>query len=293
MDSEITPSTTTQTTQDEPGVSQPPSVEKNKHALPVIALLIVFIGLGSLALWYFQSASKKSEALVSKSEPSIGIIPQKIIVGTDPTYPSMEYKEDDILMGYDIDLATFIGRELGAQIEFKDIVFDDLFPALEKEEIDMIISTVTVTDERKQKYDFSKPYLQGGQVILTQTANNTITSTADLKGKKIGVQRGTTNETEALRYTSDDLVIRYPDFVEATTALVNQDVDAVLADLPGAKGITDANPILKIASDPFTNEHYAIVFRKGDPRIKEVNEALSALKVKGILTDLRQKWLNQ
>lgn len=298
MDAQLTPAEPVLSTENisvtsPPSLNETPFVNKSKNILPIIGLLIISIGLGFLALWYYQHESKKNIVQAANPQPTIVISPQKIIVGTDPTYPPMEYTEDNQLRGYDIDLANFIGKEVGAQIEFKNIVFDNLFTSLDTKNIDMIISTVTVTGERKKKYDFATPYLQGGQVILTQKTNSTIASTADLKGKKVAVQKGTTIESEALKYTTDQLVIRYPDFVQATAALVKGDVDAIFADLPGAKGITDTNPTLKIASDPFTDEYYAIVFRKGDPKIKEINEALSSLKVKGILTDLKQKWLDQ
>lgn len=273
----------------------PPNAPTNKFKkfLPLIALFILIIGLGFLALWYFQSEkTPKSSTAVASATPTFDTLPETIIVGTDPTYPPMESLENNVMVGYDIDLANFIGKELGVQIKFKNIVFDDLFSALDKKEINVIISTMTITEERKKKYDFSEPYLQGGQVILTKKDNTTIKSTADLKGKKIAVQRGTTIETEALKYTSDDLVIRYPDFVQATTALVSGTVDAIFVDLPGAKGIITANPSLKIASDPFNEEYYAVVFRKDDPCIPQINKALASLKVKGILADLKQEWLD-
>ena len=113
-----------------------------------------------------------------------------------------------------------------------------------------------------------------------------------LKGKKIAVQQGTTNEQSALKFTSPNLVIRYPDFVQATKALVDGQVDAIFSDLSGAKGIVTKNPTLKIASDPFTNEYYGIVFKKGNPEVKQINKALDSIRIKGILTDLKQKWLD-
>src|SRR5258706_557820 len=117
----------------------------------------------------------------------------------------------------------------------------------------------------------------------------TITSAESLQGKKIAVQQGTTSEQEALKHTSANLVIRYADFEQATKALVDGKADAILSDLPGAKGIVTANPTLKIASDPLTNEYYGIVFRKGDKNIQKINEILSSLRTKGVLTDLKQK----
>lgn len=262
--------------------------------LPLSIILIVLFIAGVLfAAWYFQTKIQKTNTLISEPNPPTTIAPlKKLIVGTDPTLQPMEYMENGKLLGYDIDLAYFIAKELGIEVEFKNILFDNIFTALDQKQIDMIISAVTITPDRQRKYDFSDQYLNAGQVIITRKDNTSIKSTADLRGKKIATQKGTTNEDSAIKYTSDNLVIRYPDFEQATKALVDGKVDALFTDLPNAKGITVANPTLKISSDPFTNEYYGIVFRKGDPIVKQINQELDSIRVKGFLTDLKQKWLD-
>jgi ABC-type amino acid transport substrate-binding protein len=272
--------------------SNPPSHKKGL-SLPLVSLLLFFaLVIGGLAVWLYMNTQTTQKESVVNVTPSAPAKAKKLVVGTDATLPPMEFVEDGTYLGYDIDLTNALAQELNTEIEFKQIVFDDLFTALENKEIDMIISAVTITDERKLKYDFSEPYLNAGQVIITKKDNMTIKTTSDLKGKRIAVQAGTTNETQALLYTSPELVMRYPDYVQATKALVDGKVDALFNDLPGGKGNTNENPTLKIASDPFTNEYYGIVFRKGDPDAKTINEALASIRVKGILTDLKQKWLD-
>lgn len=258
-----------------------------------LILIILFIGGLLFAGLFFQKQIQKTNPFNSEPKHTNAVsLPDKLIVGTDPTLKPMEYSEDTKLLGYDIDLANLIGKELGVPVEFKNVVFDNIFTSLDQKDIDMIVSAVTITQERQLKYDFSDPYLNAGQVILTQKDNNSIKSTADLQGKRIATQKGTTNEASALKYTSDNLVIRFPDFEQATKALVDGKADALFTDLPSAKGITLANPTLKIASDPFTDEYYGIVFRKGDPMAKSINQALESIRVKGFLTDLKQKWLD-
>lgn len=256
-----------------------------------IAVLLFLIGI-VFAIWYFQSELLRTIGGTDQVLLPTRIPAKVVIVGTDPTYPPMEYIEDGKMTGYDIDIAVHVLNELGMRSEFKNILFDDLFSALEQKQIDMIISTVTINEERKQKYDFSDPYLNAGQVIITRKDTADIVSTADLNGKKIGVQTGTTIETEALKYTEDQLVVRYTDFDETIQALINGDVHAIFTDLPNAKGLVLQNPELKIASDPFTDDYYGIVFRKGDPLVKRVNSALESLRIKGVLADLKQKWLD-
>jgi ABC-type amino acid transport substrate-binding protein len=274
----------------------PPAPESQKKSPKLLYFLIFFIllflsGL-AFAIWYFQSQLQQQTAATNAAPQVAETQIEKLVVGTDPTYEPMEYMENNTMVGYDIDLANLLGQELGAKVEIKNITFDSLFPSLESKEIDVIISAVTITDERKQKYDFSKEYLNAGQVIITAKTDTTISSPENLRGKRIAVQRGTTNETEALKYTDPALVVRSDDFEQATKALVEGQADAMFTDLPNAKGIIVANPTLKIASDPFVNQYYGIVLRKGDLRLKEVNAALESLRVKGILTELKQKWLD-
>ena len=122
----------------------------------------------------------------------------------------MEFTQSGKMVGYDIDLANLLAKQLGIEVKFKNITFDNLFPALEQHQIDMIISAVTITPERQKKYTFSESYLNAGQVIITQKANTIIKAPSDLRGKKIGVQQGTTDESQAIKYTANNLVIRFP-----------------------------------------------------------------------------------
>jgi polar amino acid transport system substrate-binding protein len=272
---------------------QPPHHHRGIPILLMILLLIfAFFGGLLIATWYFQNQLQKVSPIASVT-PTPTTSPKPIVIGTDPTFKPMEFADKDGgLVGYDIDLGYRIGDELGVKTEYKNVPWDDLFNALDAKKVDMVISSVTITDERKKKYDFSEPYLNAGQVIITLKTNNSIASASALMGKKIAIQENTTNEQEALKHTDPSLVIRYPDYQQATQALVNGQADAILSDLPAAKGIIDSNPTLKIASDPFTNEYYGIVFRKVDPRVKEINKVLNTLKTQGVLTDLKQKWLD-
>jgi ABC-type amino acid transport substrate-binding protein len=130
-------------------------------------------------------------------------------------------------------------------------------------------------------------------VIITRKDTQAIETTKDLAGKKIAVQKGTTNEEQAKTFTQPNLVLTYDNFEEATNALLTASADAIFSDLTGAKGIIGKNPSLRVASDPFTNEEYGIVFRKGeDDLVTEINTILKGLRQQGVLTYLRQKWLD-
>jgi len=259
-----------------------------------ISLVIILMLLGGFTFIYlylnFQSQRDYTKTL--EVVPSAVTEPKKLVIGIDATLEPMEFIENGKMEGYDVDLGNNLAKEMHADIEFRNIIFDDIFNALDQRQINMIISAVTLTKEREQKYDFSNEYLNAGQVIIVKRNNKAIHGVKDLKGKKIATQAGTTNEQEVDKYTSDDLVLRYPDFVQATQALINGNADAIFTDFPNAKGIIFQNPNLKMVGEPFTKEYYGIVFVKGDPSVMQVNNALASLRKKGVLADLEKKWLH-
>ena len=274
-----------------PPTSKPIS---SNFKFPIIMILLIIAFLGGLALsaWYFQSQLQKMN-LVKPEVKTVEAQPKILIIGTDATDPPMEYvNKEGGLVGYDIDLGYRIANEIGIKAEFKNIKWDNIFNDLLSKKIDMIICSVTITDERKQKYAFSTPYINVGQVLVSRI-NNPVTSISELKGKKISVQKGTTNEKEALKLTSPDFVLSYDDITDAAKMLSEGNSDVMISDLVLAKGFMSKYSNIKITSDPFTNEYYGVVLRKEDTALlKKVNDALSVLRTNGILTNLKQKWLD-
>ncbi len=270
--------------------------EQPKIAKSTLLLTVVAISLG-IVIVVLATMTVLSQKINEKTPegPNVQRIIDKgtIVVGTDGTFLPMEFlDENGNLTGYDVELANKIAETIGIKAQVISYPWDDLFSKLLTDEVDLVISSVTITDERKLIYDFSTSYISAGQVIITQRTDDSINSTANLAGKKIGVQAGTTNETEALKYTTDDLVVRYADYNIAATALVAGEIDAIFSDLPGAKGLINDNPTLKISSDPFTEENYGVVIKKGAPDlVAKINEALNLLRQQGYLQYLQQKWL--
>lgn len=263
-------------------------------SLSVVALLVLSL-FGTL-FYSFQVSRNELNTMRTDAAPkktaAVSPVADHITIGTDATFPPMEFVDPQgNLVGYDIDLGNKLATTMNAKVTFKNIPWDNLFAALENKEVDMILSSVTITEERRLKYLFSEPYLNAGQVIVTRKTDSLISAVDNLKGKRVGVQKGTTNETEARKYTDTNLVLSYADFEEAANALTSNKIDAIIADLAGAKGIIDKHPALKISSDPFTSEYYGVVLNKENVQLTgRVNEALSKLQQQGILTDLKHNW---
>jgi polar amino acid transport system substrate-binding protein len=269
--------------------------KKSRSLIPIIIGLIVLLIAGlAFAFYYFNvKLSQQNVTKVPVGPTAMPFVPIKNLkIGTDATYPPMETQDaKGMLSGYDIDLGTQLAKELGGKAEFKNIAWDDVFKALEEKKIDVIISSVTITDERKKQYLFSSPYINAGQVILTKKDNVKIATVADLVNKKVGVQKDTTSEKEAVKYADAKMITGYADYDLAAKDLVNGKLDAVIIDLTAGKGLVDKYRGLKIASDSFTNEYYGIVLRKDDVALQSrINQAISTLHERGVLDDIKQKW---
>ncbi len=257
-------------------------------------LILIVLVAGGIYYW-LQKTPNSNTALTQNIQPtpSVPSIKEQLVIGTDATFPPMEmFDGSNNLVGYDIDLGNKIGEKLNTKVEFKNIPWDQLFTSLESGDVDMVISGVTINDERKQTYDFSEPYLNNGQVVIVQRINQDINSVNDLQGKKIAVQKGTTNEEQAYNYTDKQLVLAVDNFIQATELLVDGTANAVFSDLAGAKGIINDHPELKIVGEPFTSEYYGIMFAKGNQDlVSKVNDTLDNLRQEGVLVFLKQKWL--
>lgn len=260
-----------------------------------LAFLIIILLLVTSAMLYLPVFLEMQTTPTPTPQPNVDRIMNngRIVIGTDATYPPMEsYDETGNLEGYDIDLAEKITEKLGVTARIENTPWDTIFDRLQDGTIDIIISAVTINADREALYAFSLPYLNAGQVIITQKSNSTITSTQDLSGKKIAVQTATTNAEEALKYTDPSLVLLYPDYEQATQALVTGEADAIFSDLTNAKGIVQEFPTLKIASAPFTNDYYGIVMRKDElDLVNKINEVLNSLRQEGYLVFLQRQWL--
>lgn len=283
-----------------PPPATPPHAKGLSMGIQIALLVMLFVGglAAGLAFFYQKNATTtniQAAAEIADARPTLDRIKSsgKIVFGTDATYAPMEYPDENgNLIGYDIDLANRIGEKLNLKVEYKVILFDDIFQELEDKKIDAIISSVSITDERKAKYAFSDPYLNAGQVIIARTDNTDIKTTADLRGRRIAIQSNTTGEPEARKFTEPENIMLFEDSILATEAVVSGRADVVFLDLTNAKSMTSTHPNLKIVSDPFTNEEYGIVMRRGeDDLTNEINGALNSLRQQGVLVLLKQKWL--
>jgi polar amino acid transport system substrate-binding protein len=218
-------------------------------------------------------------------------------VGAETTFPPFEFQDETSkeYVGFDIDLAKAIGKQMGYEVQIQNIGFDGLIPALDAGNIDLIASAMSITDERAKKVNFSKPYYKSGLSIVVQSSNNTIHSFKDLEGKKIAVQIGTTSAEEARKITNAQ-VREFNSNSEAYMELKNGGVDAVVNDLPvnsyylTKTGGKDAKLVGEVANA----EDYGLATAKKNTELNEkINKALDELKKNGEYDKIYVKWFGK
>jgi len=219
---------------------------------------------------------------------------KKVIVATDATWAPFEFVDEKTkaIVGFDIDLMNAIAKEAGFQVEYKNVPFDPLLAGMASGQYDAAISSITITEERKKNMLFSDPYFAAGQLVVVQSSNTTIKSQADLKGKKVGAQVGTTGAEEAQNLGA--VLKTYDDIGSAYLDLVNGQIEAVVADNPLAIGyVRKYEGKLKAVGQPFTNEQYGIAVKKGNEKLlADINRGLKAVQDKGLIKEYEQKWMS-
>ncbi len=157
--------------------------------------------------------------------------PNPFRVATEATFPPFEFQQGGQLTGFDIDLMRAIGKEANLNIDFRNLPFDGIIPALQARTVEAAISGMTITAERAQAISFSRPYFRAGLAIAVREDNKTIKNFEDLKGKRIAVQIGTTGALEATKIPGAT-VSQFDSAALALQELINGRVEAVVNDKP-------------------------------------------------------------
>ena len=177
------------------------------------------------------------------------------------------------------------------KLEISDIAFDAIIPAVQSGKADFGAAGMTMNEDRLKNVDFSDSYATSVQSVIV-TEDSTISSIDDLKGKKVGVQQGTTGDL----YSTDDLgeksVERFPKGADAVQALQAGKVDAVIIDKNPAEVFVSQNKGLKLLDSAYAEEDYAICVKKGNTELVEkINAALKKLKDNGKLEEITAKYI--
>lgn len=253
-----------------------------RRFLKTSSLLIA--GLVLAACGKQEAAAPAAPAASAAAAPP----PAKVyVVGTDAAYAPFESQnEKGEIVGFDIDVVAAVAKKAGIEVKFVNTPWEGIFNNLAQGDRDLLVSAITITDERKQTMDFSAPYFDAQQLIAVK-ADSKVAKFDDLKKLKVGVQTGTTGDevvTKLLGKTSTD-VKRFESTPLALKELESGGVDAVVAD----NGVVihyvanNTGAQFKTVSDAsFTPEQYGIAVKKGNAELLEkINKGLADIKADG------------
>jgi polar amino acid transport system substrate-binding protein len=218
-----------------------------------------------------------------------------VVVGTESTYPPYEFRdENNELKGFDIDLMEAIADKAGFKIEWQDMPFDSLIPALISNKIDIIAAGLSATPERAERVAFSIPYEISLSTFIVKKGNDSIKAVEDLKGKTVTAQLGTVQETYS-KGLEDVHVKAFQKFDDCVREVALGRADATLMDKPVALKFVkqkDFEGKVQIAFDQeITGAGKALAMNLGEEKlIAAVNKALEKMEQTGELQELKEKW---
>ena len=219
-------------------------------------------------------------------------------VGTDDTYPPMEFKnEKNDTVGFDIDLAQEIGKRLGKKVEIVSNDWAGIFRALETDKFDCIISSTSITDERLERYEMTEAYIANAQVIVVPPDDDTIKEPKDLAGKKVGVQIETTASESAEKFQKE-IPFDYREYDQVIQPFQDMKagrLDAIIVDEVVARYyVTQDQKSYKVTGARLTNEPIGIVIKKGNTQLRDsIQKAIDDMRKDGTLKKISEKWFGE
>jgi ABC-type amino acid transport substrate-binding protein len=252
-----------------------------KLTLLIASLALIFVQCGKSKVTHDAFAAMQKNKMVR--------------IATDPVNVPFEFGMGTGVQGFDVDLGAEIAKDLGFPVKWVKVSFDRIFELLKNGEVEMIISTVGITEERKKELAFSDPYFDGGDTIARRRDNMAIKDLASLTGKQVGVQSERTGDMfmTAQKTAPNVTLTRFKTLDDALGGLNRGEFDAVVGDQP----IITYSIYKSYATNLITTgvelapNQYAVVLRPEETKLREmVNTTIARLKNSGELDRSREKW---
>ncbi|MHB8062733.1 MAG: ABC transporter substrate-binding protein [Ruminiclostridium sp.] len=221
----------------------------------------------------------------------------KLVVGLSADYAPYEYHTlidgKDTIIGFDISIAQEIAKDLGVQLEIVDMGFEGLLAALNSNKADIVISGMNPDETRRKSVDFSKIYYEAKQGVLVRNENKgSIKSIADLSGKKVGAQLGTTQEGIAKEQMKGSSLVSLSKIPDLVMELKNKKIDALVVELPVANGYIKNNDDLALSDISVEEESGGVavaVKKNNSDLVKLIDKTLDRLMTNGSIDKFVQE----
>jgi len=257
-----------------------------------------WLAAGLLSAMVLAGCGKKEEPAPVAAAPE-PVVANAIVIGLDDNFPPMGFRNDkNELVGFDIDLAKEAGKRLGVEVTFKPIDWNAKEAELNGRRIDVLWNGLTITEERKANILFTKPYLENRQIIIV-TDKSPITTKAQLNGKVVGVQEGSSAvdavEKDTATAKSIKELKKFGDNVAALMDLSAGRLDALVVDEIVGRYYTTKKPgEYRVLEDNFGTEDYGVGTRKDDTELAaKLDKALDDMKADGAAAKISTDWFGK
>lgn len=249
----------------------------------LVSIVLVIVGLLAVGSMFMGSGQNED----------------KLIIGMSGGYkPYTFIDEKGELTGFDVEVWNEIGKRINRDVEFETSEFSGLFGMLDTGKITTIANQITVTEQRQEKYDFSKPYVFYGAQLVVASDNDEIVDLQSLKGKKVGVSLGSNYEQMINDFdvNNEIEVITYESYLGSLQDVAVGRIDAVLNDrLAGMTMIKESGLAIKFGGEPVEMLFNAFPFVKSEENVAlllEVDTAIEAMRADGTLENISKKWFD-
>lgn len=260
------------------------------------AVLTQFKGDGTLdelnGRWVADGPDYYRTVQIAEAEGKNGVLK----VALSPDVPPICFVQDGENVGINVELVKRIARELDMTVEFIDMDFDALLPAIQSGKVDLALSDINATEERRKLVDFTQFYFSNPQVLVTR--QETVSDTGapqyaalnQLSGKVVSCHTGSIEDILINRVVPDVTYSYFNSRTDMLSALENGKVEAMPADEPVAKLAVAQYSALTILPEQIVEDHYGVALQKNSPLTAQVNEAIARLKADGTLEAMKKKW---
>lgn len=266
-------------------------MKKNWKTLMLMGTMV--LGMSLFAAGCGSSSTTSADA--GSGSGSANATEKTYVVGTDASYAPFESMNGEKIEGFDMDVLSAVADAGGFKVSYQNTPWDGIFLTLKNNDRDIVASAVTITDERKKELDFSDPYFEATQMIVSKKGAE-FKTLADLKDKKVAVQNATTGDDVVSKLFGKDSsnIKRFESMPLALLELKNGGVDAAIGD----NGVVmeyvknnGAGDFVTAVDSSFAKEYYGFAVKKGNTELlQKINDGLKKIKENGKLDEINKKY---